>query len=103
VFAFIRKQPSSRLRNFRCGALFHCQVLCIVTSQTANNCEVVSVVVPVLLAEPNSLRQNLIQITFKNSIHTSKKTQHFTVIKINCLMPFKEMNVVYSESYEKYK
>jgi hypothetical protein len=32
---------------------------------------------------------------YKNSVKTSKKTPHFTIIKIACLMLFKEINVVY--------
>jgi hypothetical protein len=37
----------------------------------------------------------------KKSVHTSKITPHFTIIKINWLMPFKEIITVYSENHAK--
>jgi hypothetical protein len=49
----------------------------------------------------NPLKLKLIQIVFKNSVHTTKKTQHFTITKINLLMLFKEMIPVYSENHMK--
>jgi hypothetical protein len=39
-------------------------------------------------------------IIYKISVRSSKKTQHFTITKINCLMLFKEMIVVYSVKHE---
>jgi hypothetical protein len=36
------------------------------------------------------LNPKLVKITFKNSVRTAKKTQHFTVAKINWLTPFKK-------------
>jgi hypothetical protein len=38
---------------------------------------------------------------FKNSVRTSKRTQYFTITKINWLMLFKEVIVVYIESHKK--
>jgi hypothetical protein len=38
---------------------------------------------------------------FKNSVRTSKRTPHFTVTKINWLILFKEIIVVYSENHIK--
>jgi hypothetical protein len=38
---------------------------------------------------------------FKNSVRASKRTQHFTIIKINWLTPFKEIIAVYSENHAK--
>jgi hypothetical protein len=32
-------------------------------------------------------RPKLIYVIFKNSVHTAKKTQHFTIIKNNSFMP----------------
>jgi hypothetical protein len=40
-------------------------------------------------------------ITFKNSVHTSKRTQHLTITKIKWLMLFKEIIAVYSETRAK--
>jgi hypothetical protein len=40
-------------------------------------------------------------MTFKNSVRTSKKTQHFTIKKINWLMLYREIIAVYSEIYKK--
>jgi hypothetical protein len=39
----------------------------------------------------------------KNSVRTAKKTQHFTIAKINWLMLFAEIIAVYSENYTKHK
>jgi hypothetical protein len=38
---------------------------------------------------------------FKNSVRTAKKTQHFTITKINSLMLFREIIAVYSENNKK--
>jgi hypothetical protein len=42
---------------------------------------------------------------FKNSVRAAKKTQHFTITKINWLMLFEEIIPVFTEPYEtnKYK
>jgi hypothetical protein len=42
----------------------------------------------------NPLKSKLVQITFKDSVRTAKKTQHFTVTKINRLTLFKEIIAV---------
>jgi hypothetical protein len=49
----------------------------------------------------NCLKPKLIKIIFKNSVRTAKKTQHFTITKINWLTLFKEIIAVYSENYTK--
>jgi hypothetical protein len=38
---------------------------------------------------------------FKNSVHTSKRTPHFTITKINWLTLFKEIIAVYSGNHTK--
>jgi hypothetical protein len=38
---------------------------------------------------------------FKNSVRTAKKTQLFTITKINWLTPFKEIIAVYTENHTK--
>jgi hypothetical protein len=45
--------------------------------------------------------KKLAQIIFKNSDRTAKKTQHFTITKINWLTLFKETIAVYSENHTK--
>jgi hypothetical protein len=47
------------------------------------------------------MKPTLVFIIFKNSVRTSKKTQHFTITKINYLMLFKEVISVYSEKHNK--
>jgi hypothetical protein len=37
------------------------------------------------------LKPKLVFVTFKNSVRTSKRTPHFTITKINCLMLFKKV------------
>jgi hypothetical protein len=46
-----------------------------------------------------------VQLVFKNSVRTAKKTQHFIITKLNWLMPFKEIFRLHCESYDtqKYK
>jgi hypothetical protein len=39
--------------------------------------------------------------SFKHSVRTAKKTQHFTITKINWLMLFKEIIAVYWENHTK--
>jgi hypothetical protein len=38
---------------------------------------------------------------FKNPVRTSKRTPHFTITKINWVMLFKEIIVIYSENHAK--
>jgi hypothetical protein len=38
---------------------------------------------------------------FKNSVRTSKRTQHFTITKINWLTLFKEIITGYTENHTK--
>jgi hypothetical protein len=54
-------------------------------------------------AVPTGLKPKLVQITFKDSDRTAKKTPHFTVTKINRLTVFKEIIAVYSKSHKKHK
>jgi hypothetical protein len=49
-----------------------------------------------------SLRPKLVEIIFTNSYRTAKKTQHFTITKINCLTLFKEIIAVYRENHMKF-
>jgi hypothetical protein len=49
----------------------------------------------------NLLKPKLVQILFKDSVRTSKRTPHFTITKINCLKLFKEIIAVYSENHAK--
>jgi hypothetical protein len=51
----------------------------------------------------NPLKPKLIQMIFKNSVRTTKKTQHFTITKINWLTLFREIIAVYSENHTKHK
>jgi hypothetical protein len=46
----------------------------------------------------NPLKPKLVRIMFKNSVCTSKKTQHFSISKINWQRLFKEIIAVYSEN-----
>jgi hypothetical protein len=50
----------------------------------------------------NPLIPRLVWIIFKNSVRTAKKTQHFTITKINWLTLFKEIIAVYTENLTKY-
>jgi hypothetical protein len=50
----------------------------------------------------NALKPKLVQIAYKNSVRTAKKTQHFTITKINRLTLFKEIIPVYSENHTKH-
>jgi hypothetical protein len=47
------------------------------------------------------LKQKLVQMIFKNSVRTAKKTLHFTITKINWLTLFQEIIAVYSENNAK--
>jgi hypothetical protein len=40
---------------------------------------------------------------FKNPVRTSKRTQHFSITKINWLTPFKEIIPIYTENDTKLK
>jgi hypothetical protein len=51
--------------------------------------------------EVTTLKPKLIQILFKNSVRTAKKTQLFTITKINWLMLFKEIIAVCSKNHTK--
>jgi hypothetical protein len=42
----------------------------------------------------NPLKPTLVVIILKDSVRTSKRTPHFTITKINWLMPFKEIIAV---------
>jgi hypothetical protein len=42
-----------------------------------------------------------IEILFKNSVRTAKKTPHFTITNFNWLTLFKEMTAVYNENHTK--
>jgi hypothetical protein len=42
-------------------------------------------------------------LLFNNSFRTAKKTQHFTILKISLLTPFKEIIAVYTENHAKQK
>jgi hypothetical protein len=49
----------------------------------------------------NPLKPKHVQIIFKNSARTSRRTQHFTIRKINWLMILKKIIAVYSENHTK--
>jgi hypothetical protein len=49
----------------------------------------------------NPLKSKFVQIIFKNSVRTAKKTQHFTITKINWLTLFLEIIAVCSENHTK--
>jgi hypothetical protein len=51
----------------------------------------------------NLLKQKLVKIIFKNLVRTAKKTQLFTITKINWLTLFKKIIAVYSENHTKHK
>jgi hypothetical protein len=48
------------------------------------------------------LKPKLVYLIFKNSVRTAKKTQHFTITKVNWLTLFKEIIAVYSENHMKH-
>jgi hypothetical protein len=54
------------------------------------------------LGEIFMLKPKLVKIIFKNSVRTAKKTQYFTITKINWLTLFKEIIAVYSENHTKF-
>jgi hypothetical protein len=45
------------------------------------------------------LKLKLVYIILNNSVPATKKTQHFTITKINWLMLFREIIAVYSENH----
>jgi hypothetical protein len=49
----------------------------------------------------NPLNPKPVKIIFKNSVRAAKKTQLFTITKINWLTLFKEIIAVYSEKHTK--
>jgi hypothetical protein len=50
----------------------------------------------------NPLKLKLVYVLFNNSVRTAKKTQHFTVTKIDRLTLFKEIIAVCGESNTKH-
>jgi hypothetical protein len=48
------------------------------------------------------LKPKLAWIIFNDSVRTAKKTQHFTITKINWLTLFKEIIAVYIENHMKH-
>jgi hypothetical protein len=50
-------------------------------------------------AEVKNACEKSIEIIFKNSFPTAKKTKHFTITKTSSLVLFKEIIAVYSENY----
>jgi hypothetical protein len=55
-----------------------------------------------ILTPINPLKSKLVQVIFKNSVRTAKKTPHFTITKINRLTLFKEIIGVCSENHTKH-
>jgi hypothetical protein len=51
--------------------------------------------------KPATADIQLVYILFKNSVRTSKRTPHFTITKINWLVLFKDIIVVYSTNRAK--
>jgi hypothetical protein len=49
----------------------------------------------------NPLKPKLVEIIFKNSVRTAKKTLHFTITKISWLTLFKEIIAICSENHTK--
>jgi hypothetical protein len=47
----------------------------------------------------NPLKPKLVQIIFKDSVRTSKRTQQFTITRISFLTLFKEIIAVYIEAH----
>jgi hypothetical protein len=47
----------------------------------------------------NPLKPKLVQIIFKNSVRTSRRTPHLTITKIKCLVLLKEVIAVHSENH----
>jgi hypothetical protein len=45
------------------------------------------------------LKPKLVYVIFNNSVRAAKKTQHFTITKINWLTLFKEIIAVYRENH----
>jgi hypothetical protein len=54
-----------------------------------------------MVKDINPLKPKSIDIIFKTSTRTAKKTQLFTISKINWLTLFKEIIAVYSENHIK--
>jgi hypothetical protein len=50
----------------------------------------------------HNMKKRIIMI-IKNLFRAAKKTQHFTITKINWLTLFKEIIAVYSENHTKHK
>jgi hypothetical protein len=45
------------------------------------------------------LKPKLVEIIFKNSVRTSKRTPHFTITKIKLLTLFKEIIALYRQNH----
>jgi hypothetical protein len=54
-----------------------------------------------LYGSPDPLKTKLVELLFKNSVRTSKRTPNFTVTSINFLTLFKEIIAVYVENHPK--
>jgi hypothetical protein len=54
-----------------------------------------------LLDYKEQVRNTLVCVRFNSSVHTSKRTPHFTITKISWLMLFEEVMTVYSEKHKK--
>jgi hypothetical protein len=63
---------------------------------------IIRAMINIQIIDFNSLKPKIVCIIFKNSVLTSKKTQHFTITKINLLMLFEEKIAVYTENPHKY-
>jgi hypothetical protein len=49
----------------------------------------------------NPLKPKLVQMLFKNSVHTSERTPHFTITKISWIMLFREIITIYNYKHIK--
>jgi hypothetical protein len=59
-------------------------------------------VVLIATVAPRSITAGIL-LLFHNLVRTAKKTQRFTITKINLLMVFKEIIAVYTENHTKHK
>jgi hypothetical protein len=64
-------------------------------------CRRMSIFVFSLVQDRYRLKPKLVFIIFNDSVRTAKKTQLFTITKINWLTLFKEIIAVYSENHTK--
>jgi hypothetical protein len=77
-----------------CTALFNIHQLCILPTECI--CYYHNVLRINSHQFLNSLKPKLVYIIFKNSVRTSKRTQHFTITRINLLTLVKEVIAVYT-------